>query len=152
MLSPTVETGTMAANSDTMGSSREPVFSGRGPSSSSYQKGAISRDGKPVGGTSTGSPAAPTAATSSNYHREKSRYNPATGSGFNPPQKEYSGKPSSGSNEQYPRTSVGIAPDRIRTDSSGTSPGPGANGTNGTNGNGGESGIKGALAEIHVSC
>jgi hypothetical protein len=135
--------------SETMGESREPVFSGRRPSSSSrtdVQKGAISRDG-PVGGASTGSPAAPTAATSSNYHRERSRYNVSTGSGFNPPSKEGdgAGKSESGSNEQYPTTSVGIAPDRLRTDTSGTTPGPSANGSSG------ETGIKGTLAGIHVS-
>ncbi|CRG91255.1 hypothetical protein PISL3812_08303 [Talaromyces islandicus] len=137
----------MSTNSDTMGASREPVFSEHKASSSSssnsnYNKGSITRDG-PVGGASTGSPAASTAATSSNYHRERSRYNPATGSGFNPPSKEDSGESRKNYNEQHPTTSVGIAPERIRTDSSGTSPGPGANG------NGGETGIKGALAGIH---
>jgi hypothetical protein len=135
-----------------MGASREPVFSGRRPSSSSStdaQKGAIIRDG-PVGGASTGSPAAPTAATSSNYHRERSRYNVSTGTGFNPPPKEgdSAGKSKNSSNEQYPTTSVGMAPDRVRTDTSGTTPGPSATAANGS---GGETGIKGTLAGIHVS-
>jgi hypothetical protein len=138
--------------SETMGASREPVFSGRRPSSSSStdaQKGAITRDG-PVGGASTGSPAAPTAATSSNYHRERSRYNVSTGTGFNPPPKEgdSAGKSKNSSNEQYPTTSVGMAPDRVRTDTSGTTPGPSATTANGS---GGETRIKGTLAGIHVS-
>lgn len=128
--------------SDTMGASREPVFSSSSSSSSAEKKGAITGNG-PVGGASTGSPAAPTEATSSNYQRERSRYNVSTGSGFNPPPKEEESK--NVSNEQDPKTSAGIAPDKMRTDASGTTPGPGANG------NGGETGIKGTLAGIHVS-
>jgi len=133
--------------SDTVGGSREPIASGRKASDSS--KGAITSGG-PVGGASTGSPAAPTAAASSNYYRDRSKYNVATGTGFTSAPKDESANQSqvSSNNPPHPPASVGIGSDTPGKDSSGTSSGPGAGMASGS---GRSPGIKGTIAEIHVS-
>ncbi|KAH8703482.1 hypothetical protein BGW36DRAFT_87344 [Talaromyces proteolyticus] len=132
------KTGEMGTRSQGLGASQEPVL-GR----SNAERGAIG--GGPVGGASTGSPAAPTAAASSDYPHERSMYNPASGSGFTPERE----KRDAGTNPNYqaPTTTAGTAPNHVRTDTSGTLPGP----TSEKDAKKGQSdkGIKGAIAGIH---
>lgn len=147
--SKTGEMTTKTTNATGTGSAREPTNYGEnanqnpvknatnyGSSGSVSGSGDYSRSGI-VPGSSTGAPAVPSMAASTNYNKSQAQaYNAATGTGYNP------------------HTSSGehVSSTQAQTPARGTSgpDGTAASGSNTTGGGGGSS-IKKALAGIHVS-